>query len=60
LERVLVIQKEQLQEKQRNTMKKIKLSLAAARYLWPVYLDPYSMGKDMFAQKILGKMMKGR
>jgi len=41
-------------------MKKINLSFAAAKYLFPVYLNPLEGAKNLYANKILEKMLNGR
>jgi hypothetical protein len=33
--------------------KKIKLSIIAAKYIWPMWIDPISALQDQFANKIL-------
>ena len=38
--------------------KKIKLSVVLAKYLWPVYIDPFTAGRDMMANQLLARMMK--
>jgi hypothetical protein len=36
----------------------IKLSIIAARYIWPVYSDPIQEARDSLANVILQKMIK--
>ena len=40
--------------------KRIELSIPAARVLWPINLDIISQTRDMFANKIMQKMLKKR
>jgi hypothetical protein len=39
--------------------KKINLSLAAARYIWPVYLNPFANAHANMANQILKNLVKG-
>jgi len=39
-------------------VKKIKLSIAAARYIWPVGYDPMLHATANMAQKIMSRMIK--
>ncbi len=45
-------------EKLGDEMQKIQLSIVAAQYIWPVYIDPRGAARDMFAQRLMSQMGK--
>jgi hypothetical protein len=38
--------------------KRIKLSAVAAKYIWPMWIDPIQKKQNQFAQMIMQKMFK--
>jgi hypothetical protein len=43
-----------------NQKKKIQLSIITARILRPVGLDPFTLVQNMYAQKLMKKMVKSK
>jgi hypothetical protein len=40
-----------------QTNNRIKLSIIAARYIWPMWVDPITDRRNQFANKIMQQMM---
>jgi hypothetical protein len=40
-----------------QTKPKIKLSIVAAKYIWPMWVDPITDMQNQFASKILNNML---